>query len=177
MNRSVPLVLVLALVFFPFFLPSVLRAQTSDERVPATVRTGLKVSIVDEHGRQIDGRVDGVSEGVIRLSRRGAIEEIALDRVVRIDEPDGLRNGALAGLGVGLSLGLLGAAVQTRGAEAKWVLAGILYNGVAFTLLGTGIDAVFDNRRTLYERGGRIQTRVSPIVGRGVRGAAVSWTW
>lgn len=173
MNRSVALVLVLALLF----LPSVLRAQTSDERVPAIVKAGLKVSIVDDQGRQIDGRVDGVSTGVIRLSRRGAIEEIALDRVVRIDEPDGLRNGALAGLGVGLSLGLLGAAVQTRGAEAKWVLAGILYQGVAFTLLGTGIDAVFNNRRTLYERGGRTQTRVSPIVGRGVRGGAISVTW
>ena len=161
MNRSVPVGLALALLGFP----SVLLAQTSHDHIPAIVRTGLKVSIVDEDGQQIDGRVDGVSERAIRLSRHGATEDIEFDRIVRIDEPDGLKNGALAGLGVGLSLGLLQAAIQPRGAEAKWVVASILSNSVACTLLGTGIDALFNNRRTVYERGRRTRAHVSPVVG------------
>jgi hypothetical protein len=172
MNRSVSVALALTLLGFP----SVLLAQTSHASIPAIVRTGLKVSIVDEDGQQIDGRVDSVSEGAIRLSRHGATEVIEFDRIVRIDEPDGLKNGALAGLGVGLSLGLIQVA-HTRGTEAKWVLASILSNGVACTLLGTGIDALFNNRRTVYERGRRTRAHASPVVGSGVRGGAVSLTW
>ena len=111
------------------------------------------------------------------MSLRGSTEDIPLDRIVRIDEPDSLRNGALAGLGIGLAVGTFGA-VLSSGAniEPEWLLAGIGYQTVAWTLLGTGIDAMFNNRRTLYERGGRLQARVSPVVGRGVRGAAVSVT-
>lgn len=86
---------------------------------------------------------------------------VALDRIVRIERPDTLKNGALTGLGVGLSLGVLSVASQPRGTEAKWLFASLVSNGVAGMLLGTGIDALFDNRRTLYERGRRLQTRLA----------------
>ena len=173
MNRSLPVVLVLALLASP--PPAA--AQPGDERLPGAIRSGLTVSIVDDEGRQIDGRVTDVSAEVIRVSRRGTSEEVRLGRIVRIDKPDSLKNGALIGLGVGLSLGISAAAMQTRGSEAKWVFASLLSNSVACTLLGTGIDALVDSRRTLYERGRRTQARVSPIVGHGARGASVSWTW
>ena len=77
-----------------------------------------------------------------------------------------------------MAVGAFGA-VLSSGAniEPKWLLAGSAYQTVAWTLRGTGIDALFNNRRTLYERGGRLQARVSPVVGLGVRGAAVSVTW
>ncbi len=75
----------------------------------------------------------------------GRANEIRVDRIVRIDKPDSLKNGALIGLGVGLSLGISAAAMQPRGSEAKWVFASLLSNGVACTLLGTGVDALVDS--------------------------------
>jgi hypothetical protein len=67
--------------------------------------------------------------------------------------------------------------VHGEGAETGQVAAAIVSNALACTLLGTGIDAAFNNRRTLYERGRRLQTRVAPVVGSGVRGAVVAVTW
>ncbi len=97
---------------------------------------------------------------------------------MRIEKPDGLKNGALIGLGVGLGFGVVGATLMHgEGAESGQVAAAIVSNALAWTLLGTGIDAVFNNRRTLYERGRHLQTRVAPVVGAGVRGAAVAVTW
>ena len=107
----------------------------------------------------------------------GQAKKCDLDRIVRIDKPDSLKNGALIGLGVGVSLGVFGSAMQAPDIEAKWVLASIASNGVACTLLGTGIDALVDSRRTLYQRSGGVRGRVSPIVGRGVRGAAMTLSW
>jgi hypothetical protein len=173
MNRSLPAVLVLAFLASP---PPA-GAQPGDERLSGVIRPGLTVSIVDDEGRQTVGRVMDVSTEVIRVSLRRTSEEIRLDRIVRIDKPDSLKNGALIGLGVGLSLGVFGAVMQAPDIEAKWVLASIMSNGVACTLLGTGIDALVDTRRTLYQRSAGVRGRVSPIVGRGVRGAAMTLSW
>lgn len=178
MTRSLPAALVLALLASLLAVaPAV--AQTSGERIPAMVKTGQRVSIVDEDGRQIDGRVEGISEEAIRLSQRRGTEEIPVDRIVRIDRPDSLKNGALIGLGVGLTNSAIwiGFATQAENVQWKIVFASSAASIVGYTLLGTGIDAIFNNRRTLYQRGGRAQARVSPVVGRGVRGAAVSLTW
>jgi hypothetical protein len=174
MTPTAPAVLALAILVSP----AVALAQTSGTRLPGIVATGMKVLVVDDDGRRIEGRVLEHSQESLRLAVNGSSEEILSDRIVRIDKPDSLKNGALAGLGVGLAIGTFGAVLSSSGnIEPEWVLAGITYHAVAFTLLGTGLDAMFNNRRTLYERGGRLQTRVSPVIGRGVRGAAVSVTW
>ena len=156
-------------------------AQTSGDRVPDVVKKGLTVSVIDDQGRQIDGRVESVSDEAIRVSLRKGIEEVTLDRIVRIERPDSLRNGALIGLGFGVASSaiLVGFATQSDSDNIQWpaVVLASVSNIVGYTLLGTGIDAIFNNRRTLYERGRRPQARLSPVVGRGVRGGAVSLTW
>jgi hypothetical protein len=158
--------------------PSIAIAQTGGMRLDDVVTTGMKVSVVDDDGRRIEGRVLEHSQESLRLAVNGSSEEILSDRIVRIDKPDSLKNGALVGLGIGLAVGTFGAVLSSGvNIEPEWVVAGFTYHAVAFTLLGTGIDAMFNNRRTLYERGGRLQTRVSPVIGRGVRGAAVSVSW
>ena len=173
MNRSLPAVLVLAFLASP---PPA-GAQPGDDRISSAIRPGLTVSIVDDEGRQTKGRVMDVSADVIRVSLRGTSEEVRIDRIVRIDKPDSLKNGALIGLGVGLSLGVIGTVIQAPDIEAKWAVASIASNSVGCTLLGTGIDALVDSRRTLYQRSGGVRGRVSPIVGRGVRGAAMTLSW
>jgi hypothetical protein len=175
MTTSVPATLVLVILGFPAFIV----AQTGSERIHDAVKKGLTVSIVDEQGRKIDGRVDGISEHAIRVSMRGRSEEIAADRIVRIDRTDSLRNGALIGLGVGLAAGVLGGGLdpQGRGRRGTFVLVSTIGNGLIYTAFGTAIDALVDKRRTLYQRGGRTVASVSPVVGGGVRGAALSLTW
>ena len=174
MTPSAPAVFAFAILVSP----AIAVAQTTGARVADVVTTGMKVSVVDDDGRRIEGRVLEHSQESLRLSLNGSSQEIPIDRIVRIDKPDSLKNGALAGLGVGLAIGTFGAVLSSSGnIEPEWMLAGIVYQTVAWTLLGTGIDAMFNNRRTLYERGGRLQARVSPVVGRGVRGAAISVSW
>jgi len=172
MHRSLPALLVAILA-----APSLASGQAAGDRLPSDVTPGSTVSVVEDDGRKIEGRVREISERGLVLSRQGTTEEIRLDRIVRIDKPDGVKNGALVGLGVGLALGVFTVAMQPEGSQPQWVFAGLLYNGVAFTLLGTGIDAMVDTRRTLYERGRRPQARVAPVVGRGTRGAMLSLTW
>ena len=175
MTTSAPAVAVV----LAMLVASPIAAQTTGERVPDAVKKGLAVSIIDDQGRQIDGRVEGVSEETIRVSLGKGSEEIRVDRIVRIDRPDSLRNGTLIGLGFGLSTSavMVGFASQAKNPQWGVVAASSAFNIVAYTLLGTGIDAMFNNRRTLYERGRRPQAHFSPVVGRGVRGGAVSWTW
>ncbi len=173
MKLSSSSVLVLALLTVP-----AVAAAGQAERIADVVHSGQRVSIVDDQGRRIEGRVELASAEAFRLSTRGGLEDVAVDRVVRIEEPDSLKNGALIGLGVGLGIGAVGATLMHgEGADANQVAAGIAWNALAWTLVGTGIDAVFNNRRTLYERGGRVQTRVAPVVGPGVRGAVLAVTW
>ena len=97
-----------AALVLTMLVASPIAAQTSGERIPDAVKRGLTVSIIDDQGRQIDGRVESVSEETIRVSLRKKSEEVPLDRIVRIDRPDSLRNGALIGLGFGVAAGDLG---------------------------------------------------------------------
>jgi hypothetical protein len=171
MHRSLPALLVAILA-----VPSLASGQTVD-RLPSDVSPGLTVSVVEDDGRKIEGRVWEISERGLVLARRGTTEEISFDQIVRIDKPDTLKNGALAGLGVGLALSAFTVLAQPDGSQPEWVFAAVLYNGIAFTLLGTGIDALVDTRRTLYERGRRPQARLAPVVRHGTRGAVLSLTW
>ena len=174
MTRTLPAVFALAILVSP----AVAVAQTTGTRLADAVTTGMKVSVVNDDGRRVEGRVVEHSQESLWLSLDGSSQEIPIDRIVRIDKPDSLKNGALVGMGVGLALGAVGvAASQIYNPDAGLIALVIAWNGVSGALLGTGIDAVFNNRRTLYERGGRLQARVSPVVGRGVRGAAVSLAW
>jgi hypothetical protein len=174
MTRTLPAVFALAILVSP----AVAVAQTTGTRLAGAVTTGMKVSVVNDDGRRVEGRVVEHSQESLWLSLDGSSQEIPIDRIVRIDKPDSLKNGALVGMGVGLALGAVGvAASQIYNPDAGLIALVIAWNGVSGALLGTGIDAVFNNRRTLYERGGRLQTRVSPVVGRGVRGAAMSVSW
>ena len=124
MTRTLPAVLALAILVSP----AVAVAQTHGARLADVVTTGLKVSVVDGDGRRIDGRVVALSQETLRVSLRGSTEDIPLDRIVRIDEPDTLRNGALTGLGIGLAVGTFGT-VLSSGAniEPEWLLASIGY--------------------------------------------------
>src|SRR5262245_47859889 len=159
-----------------FAMPALAVAQ---EVVPGPIdgmKPGLAVSVIDDSGRRVEGRVVDISDEAIRVSVHKTVEQVPLQRVVRIDKTDSLKNGAVSGLVAGVGFGLL---VSLSGGEmdGRWVASAVISNGLIWTAFGAGIDALVDNRRTLYQRAGGVQTRLSPVVGRGVRGAAVSVAW
>jgi hypothetical protein len=170
MSLSSPAVVILAILS-----SSPPAAGTAEQTIPESVRTGLKVSIVDERGVQIDGRVEGVSDSAVRLAVRGGTKDIPIEQIVRIERPDGVWNGALTGLGIGLSMGLIGTAADPQGGAL--LVSRTLGNGVVCAGIGALLDAAIDGRKTLYERGPRTGARVTPIIDRGVRAVAVSVSW
>jgi hypothetical protein len=153
-------------------------AQTIDAALRARLEAAHDVSIVDDEGRRIDGHIVDVSDQTIRVSVRRAIEQIPIDRVVRIEKPDSLKNGAYAGLFVGTTFGLVTALCASGGGyDRRFAIANTVGNAIVFTAFGVGIDAMVNTRRTLYQRSGRVETRLAPLSGSGFRGAAIAVTW
>ena len=147
----------------------------AEPAIPATVRSGLKVAVVDERGASVEGRVQEVSGRFVRLTVRGNSRDIPVDEIVRIERPDTVKNGALIGLSVGMGTGLIATLSDPQGGAV--LLSRVLGNGLVCAGIGALIDAAQDHRRTLYERGPRPQARLRPVIGRQVRGGAVTVEW
>jgi len=143
--------------------------------IPATVKPGLKVSVMDQRGASVEGRVQEVSDRFVRLSVKGRVRDIPVEEVVRIERPDTVKNGAWVGFGVGVSSGLVAIAFDPHGGAVA--VSRTLGNGVVCAGIGALIDAAIDSRRTLYQRGPGPQTRVHPVIGRHVRGVAATVAW
>jgi hypothetical protein len=144
------------------------------------VAPGLKVSIVDDRGVEIDGRVEAVTDHAVRLAVRNGTREIPIEQIVRIARPDGIKNGALVGLGIGVTLGGVSGVLtelNSEGSDVGFIAASIFGNGLVCAGIGALIDAAIDGRETLYERGRHARTRVTPVIDKGVRGVSVSLTW
>ena len=169
MAATRPALVVLALLSAVPAVPSL--AQTTR---PA-VATGTKVSVVDDRGTRTEGRVQEISDRSLRLAIGKAMTDIPLDQIVRIERPDTVRNGALTGLAIGLGLGLIATATDPEGGAIA--VTRTLGNGLICAGLGALIDAAFDRRKTLYERGSSAQTTLAPVVGRHSGGLAVSIEW
>jgi hypothetical protein len=150
-------------------------APAAVQTIPATVRSGLKVSVVDDRGASVEGRIQEVSDRFVRLSVRGATKDIPIEDIVRIERPDTVKNGALIGLAVGVGTGLIATVSDPQGGGV--LVSRTLGNGVICAGIGALIDAASDHRHTLYERGPRPQARLRPVFGRHVRGVAATVEW
>ena len=169
-----------------FLLCGVVRAAAQTDAaalIVSVVKPRMTVSITDDRGQLVEGRVANLSDRAVRVRFGEGIREVLFDRILRIEDPDRARDGALRGFGVGFVIGLVTgvAAVGDNhyrgGPGAGDVISIAVGMGLYGALFGAGIDALADNRHTLYQRGDPPQARVSPIIGRGVAGAAVSLRW
>ena len=174
MSATVPMFLTLSLLSASFAT-----AQPAQLPIQDTVTSGLKVTVTDDRGVMVDGRVEAVSDRAVRLAIKGASKEIPIEQIVRIERPDGIKNGALGGFGVGATLGTVAAIMAISGGyrSGGFAVGSIIGNGVVCAGIGALIDAAIDGKKTLYERGRRSETRVAPLIDRRVRGAAVSVSW
>jgi hypothetical protein len=165
-----------AVVIASLVVPALSSAQAVACGPFENVAPGLTVSVIDDAGRRVEGRVIDVTDEAVRVSVRRSIEQIPIDRVVRIDKTDSLKNGALSGRVAGVGFGLM-VSLSGSDVDGRWVASAVISNGLIWSAFGAGIDALVDSRRTLYQRSGAVQAGVAPIVGRRVRGAAVRVSW
>ena len=160
-------------------------SQSVAESIQARVKHGQRVSITDDQGQEINGRISALTADGLTMLVDGQAAEVPYDRIVRIDRPtDSLANGALIGLGVGVALGLAAVATDDPSQCASCgetstgdYVAGTLLLGGLGTAVGVGIDALIHRDREIYRRGGRPQATVAPILGHGVHGAVATLTW
>ena len=169
MSATIP-----ALSLLAFLLPS--SAAAAEQTIPATVKSGLKVAVVDDVGGSVEGRVQEVSDRFVRLAVEWRHPGHPRSKtVVRIEQPDTVKNGALIGLGIGVTMGLIampsGSAGRRRVRLAHGGKRRDLRRPGCTDRWGTG------RRRTLYERGPRPQARLHPVIGRHVRGVAATVEW
>src|SRR6188768_1104788 len=71
MSATIPVLTLLTLL-------SSSSATAAEQTIPATVKSGLKVSVVDDRGSSVEGHVQEVSDRVVRLSIRGGSRDIPI---------------------------------------------------------------------------------------------------
>jgi len=164
--------------------PAVAAAQqpaSSFSSLDGILRTGDRVEIVDSQGRELSGRITDLSSTSISVdaeagSRRLAEADVAL---IRHRRTDSVWNGTLAGLAIGGGLGLLMEATCTddsycgEAQDGQMLLGGVVWG----TGIGLLVDVVRKTPREVYRAGPPKQVQVGPMLGRGSRGAVVTWRW
>jgi hypothetical protein len=154
-------------------------AQTGSRDIPQLIKTGQHLSIEDDQGRTVDGRIERIAADALTVSRRGVSVDVPVDRIVRIVRPDDLRNGMLVGLGIGVVLGTIGGASdrQGRGRRATFIPVSALGNGLICMGIGAALDAIHRGDRTIYQRPGSLKVSAAPVLGRRSRGVSLSLAW
>jgi hypothetical protein len=166
-------------------------AQTEGGDIRARVKEGQKVSITDDQGRELNGRITTLAADTLTVTPdRAPRVMVPYTQIVRIDRPhDTLANGALIGFGTGAALGFAAiAADDARSCDpaaffdcsdpsGAGYMVGTLLAGALGTAVGVGVDALIHRDRGIYRRGGTARVALSPVLARGTRSAVLSLSW
>jgi hypothetical protein len=165
--------------------PEPASAQTDADEIRRRVKEGQKIVIADDQGRELTGRIGELRADALMLLVGRNRTDVPYDRILRIDRPhDGRMDGALIGFGIGAGLGLL-AAVAAANDDSGWGspdpthvarVAPLMLGGIGAGI-GVGLDALIHRDPSLYRRQGTSRIGVSPALGRGGQGVAVSVSW
>ena len=159
-------------------------AQSQAPRID--VERGQTVEILDDQEHTIRGKIDALSGDSISLLVDGTATEIHIDRITRIvRRGDNVGNGALWGLAIGAVFGF--AAIKADSCESQgfavcfdvpgFVMASTLFFGGVGAGIGAIVDAFIRGERVVYQREASPQTRVIPLLGKGLRGASLAVSW
>lgn len=164
--------------------PVAASAQTDADEIRRRVKDGQKILIVDDHGRELKGRIAGLTADALMLRAGRDRTDVPYERIVRIDRPhDGVLDGTLIGLGVGAGLGLIGALAAATD-DSGWgspdpghvaLVAPLMLGGIG-AAVGLGLDAVIRRETNIYRRQGTTLS-LSPTMGRRGRGVAIAVSW
>ena len=155
---------------------------SSFDQLTVLVKPGDKITVVDLAGRQVEGQIGMLSRDRLTLVTWAGLREVGEADVAQIRQRrgDSLQNGAIiggaAGAGYGLALLALAMSMDDGGGP---IPVGVVTGMVVFTGMGAaagaGIDALITHRQVIYRKpSGENRFSVSPLLGRGRRGAAVT---
>jgi hypothetical protein len=170
--------------------PVTASAQTAADDIHNVVRTGQKVAITDDQGREFNGRIATMAASGLTLVSHGAPIALPYAGIVRIDRPqDTLAKGALIGLVAGAGLGIAALAADdyadcdptvifacSNPSAGGYFAAGAIMGGLG-AAVGAGVDALIHRDRNIYRRGGGRHVLVSPALGPGVGAVTLSISW
>jgi hypothetical protein len=173
-----------SLVLAAYLVASPVSAQGQRLILGEMVRQGQTVEVIDDHGRQINGKVSTLSTAAVRIVRDGKMTEIPFENIAQIARPaDSLANGAWIGFASGAAFGAIGALGTTCDYDyycfdgPGYAIGSTLIFGAIGAGIGVGVDALIKHNRIIYQRDAGAQTRVAPVIGPGLKGAAVSVSW
>jgi hypothetical protein len=165
--------------------PEASSAQAYADEIRRRVKEGQKILIVDDQGRELTGRIGELRADALMLLVGRDRSDVPYDRILRIDRPrDGVSDGALKGLGIGVGLGLL-AGLAAAADDSDFLdfgfadvapIAAPVLGGIG-ALFGLALDASIRHQPNLYRRTSATRINLSPTVGRGRRGMAISVSW
>ena len=155
----------------------------SFEQLTVLVQPGDQITVVDVTGRKTKGRIGKVSRDELILVDSAGPRRLSEVDVASISQrrDDSLKNGAIIGAVAGTAYFATAAALlrDSDGGEviiSTAIVWGVLSAGIG-AAAGVGIDALISRRHVIYQKPGRSKVSVSPVFGRGRRGAAVTVTF
>lgn len=177
----------IALLAALLVMPAAAQAQAPSPafaELASLLKTGETVSVTDNAGRIVKGRVQQVSDTILELRSNQGDLSLAAPDVQRIARPlHRVRNAAL----IGLAAGFVGGAVLAGSTRDDFVNfsnpAGVLLLGGFFGSIGMGIGAAvgaaLPGERVVYERTvtGRARATMEPMLPRGGAGVLMQISW
>lgn len=171
--------------------PGVASDRTDADTIRQRVNEGQKVRILDDQGREWQGRIAALTpEDLTLVTDDRQRRDLPYRTILRIDRPhDSLANGALIGFAAGAAFGLM-AVISEDNADcdpgvffscgdppaAAYVVAPAVLGGLGAGA-GVAIDALIRREPNLFHRNGGRRVTVAPVVKRSVRGLAVAVSW
>lgn len=186
MLRTVPILIAL------LSLAEVAHAQapaSSFAELPSRLKAGETVSVMTEAGAVIKGEVEHVSDTILVLMRSTGTLQVAAQDVRRIDKSTTSKlRGAMVGLGVGFTVGAVGAATDDCPATPSGVNFGcvkvpVLGVGAVVGLMGMGVGAAvgafIHRERVVFVRApsGSARSAIAPLLSRGRVGLRMQLGW
>ena len=139
------------LLAFLLLVPSVVCGQESASS-PIIAPQGLStVFVLDSQGTEHRGKLIRVDADQLVIHVDATERTFKREAIRRVQKRgDSLKNGAMIGAIVGVSLGLLQAFTVLSG-NASDQIAGLAVNTAVYTAIGVGLDASVQGRTLLYE--------------------------
>ena len=154
---------------------------SSFEQLGVLVKPGDKITVVDAAGGKTEGRIWNLSRDTLTLTTPAGPRQLGEVNVTEIRQRrgDSLKNGAIIGAVAGTAYFVTMAALLGDSDGGDVIIGAAVAGGVVFAGIGAaagvGIDALITRKQVIYRKNSRdTRVSVSPLFGRGRRGAAVT---